>query len=38
MEDPRVWVEKKERIRNGGQPKSHLQYVKRRKPERLLKI
>ena len=31
-------MEKQERIRNGGQPKSHQQYVKRRKPGRLLKI
>ena len=27
MEDPRV--EKKEKIRNGGHPRSHQQYVKR---------
>ena len=38
MEDPRVWVEKQERIRNGRQPKSNQQYVKIRKPGRLLKI
>ena len=37
MEDPRVWVEKQESIRNGGQLQSHQQYVKRRKPGRLLK-
>ena len=37
VEDPRVWVENQEKIRNGGQPKSRQQYVKRRKPGRLLK-
>ena len=37
MEDPRVWVEKQEKIRNGGQPKSRQQYVERRKPGRLWK-
>ena len=38
MEDPRVWVEKQETIKNGGQPKSHQQYEKRRRPGRLLVI
>ena len=37
MEDPRVWVKEKDKIRNGGQPKSCQQYVKRRKPGRILK-
>ena len=32
------WVEKQEITRNGGQPKSHQQYVKRRKAGRLLQI
>ena len=36
VEDPRVRVEKQGKIRNGGQPKSHQQYVKRG-PGRLLK-
>ena len=35
VEDPRVCVEKQGKIRNGGQPKSRQQYVKRRKPGRL---
>ena len=38
VEDPRVWVEKQERIRNGGQLKSHQQYLKIRKPGRFLNI
>ena len=37
MEDPRVWVKKPKKIKNGGQPKSHQQYGISRKPERLLK-
>ena len=37
MEDPRVWVEKQERIRNLGTTEGHQQYVKRRKPGKLLK-